>query len=197
MLITPSTGLRRVTVLKAYTGTGDKGETGLYDGTRLWKNDRRVEAYGAVDELNSQIGVARALVKKGTINDILRTVQRELFTLGGDLATTGASLNVPRIERTHVMNLEHTVDQIYVQLEPLHRFILPAGGMIAAELHVARGVCRRAERRVVALSREEQVNAQAVPYLNRLSTLLFELARLANKNDGVSEEEWVHGQREE
>ncbi len=182
--------------MKAYTGTGDKGETGLYDGTRLWKNDRRVEAYGAIDELNSQIGVVRVLVKKGTTDDILRTVQRELFTLGGDLATTGASANVPRIERTHVVNLEQIVDHIHDQLKPLHRFILPAGGMIAAELHLARSVCRRAERRVVALAREEQVNAQAVPYLNRLSTLLFELARLANKNEGVSEEEWVHGQRE-
>jgi cob(I)alamin adenosyltransferase len=196
LFITPRIGLKGVAVLKAYTGTGDKGETGLYDGTRLWKNDRRVEAYGAVDELNSQIGVVRALVKMGTIDDILRTVQRELFMLGGDLATTGASSKVPRIGRANVTSLEQTVDDIHVQLEPLHRFILPAGGMIASELHLARSVCRRAERRVVALARAEQVNPEVVPYLNRLSTLLFDLARLANRNEGVSEEEWVHAQRE-
>ncbi len=179
--------------MKAYTGTGDKGETSLYDGTRLWKDDRRVEAYGAVDELNSQIGVVCALVKKGRIHDILRTVQRELFTLGGDLAATGTNAKVPRMGRNHVTELERTVDDVHGQLEPLHRFVLPAGGVIAAELHVARSVCRRAERRVVALSHEGPVNSEVVTYLNRLSSLLFDLARLANKNDGIGEEEWVHG----
>jgi cob(I)alamin adenosyltransferase len=177
--------------LKAYTGTGDKGETSLYDGTRLWKNDRRVEAYGAIDELNSQIGVVRANARKGRISDVLRSVQRDLFTLGGDLAATQASASVPRIEHSLVVKLEQAVDEVHDQLEPLRRFVLPGGSVVAAELHVARSVCRRAERRVVALAREGSVNTEAIAYLNRLSSLLFDLARLANKNDKIEEEEWI------
>ena len=178
--------------MKAYTGTGDKGETGLHDGTRLWKNDRRVEAYGAVDELNSQIGVVRALARKGTVDDVLRTVQRDLFTLGGDLAATEASASVPRIEHSYVVAIERVVDDIHNQLEPLRRFVLPGGDVVAAELHVARSVCRRAERRVVGLAREGSVNREIIIYLNRLSSLLFDLARLVNKSVAVKEEEWVH-----
>jgi cob(I)alamin adenosyltransferase len=178
--------------LKAYTGKGDKGETGLYDGTRLWKNDSRVEAYGAIDELNSQIGVVRALVGKDKIGDLLRTVQQDLFTIGGDLATTQPTSKVPRVGHSHVMKLEQAVDEIHDTLEPLRRFVLPGGGVAAAELQVARSVCRRAERRVVALARGGSVNPEIVIYLNRLSSLLFDLARLANKNDGIREEEWIH-----
>ncbi len=151
-----------------------------------------MEAYGAVDELNSQIGVVRVLVKRGRMDEILRGVQRDLFTLGGDLATEPVSANVPRIQRSHVVGLEKIVDSVHGELEPLRRFILPTGGLVGAELHVARSVCRRAERRVVALARVESVSPEAVPYLNRLSSLLFDLARLANKKDRVVEEEWVH-----
>jgi len=178
--------------MKGYTGTGDRGETSLYGGTRVGKENSRVEAYGAVDELNSQIGVVRALVKRGRIDEVLRVVQGDLFVLGGDLASEVASAKVPRVERMRVVGLEKVVDGVYGELSPLRRFVLPAGGVVGAELHVARSVCRRAERRVVSLARMEHVNPEVVPYLNRLSSLLFVLARLANKMDGVREEEWVH-----
>ncbi len=178
--------------MKAYTGTGDRGETSLYGGTRVGKENPRVEAYGAVDELNSQIGVVRALVKKGRTDEILHNVQRDLFTLGGDLASELATAKIPRIEKSHVANLERILERVHGELKPLRRFILPAGGLVGAELHVARSVCRRAERRVVALARVESISPEAVPYLNRLSSLLFDLARLANKKDRVVEEEWVH-----
>jgi cob(I)alamin adenosyltransferase len=178
--------------MKAYTGTGDKGETGLYDGTRLWKNDARVEAYGAVDELNSQIGVVRSIAERDEISDHLRIVQRDLFILGGDLAATQPSAKLPRVTRLQVTNLERIVDHVHDKLEPLRKFILPGGNLLAAELQVARSVCRRAERRVVALSREADVNPETVVYLNRLSSLLFDLGRLANKKSGVREEEWIH-----
>src|SRR5712692_1933464 len=178
--------------MKGYTGTGDRGETSLYGGTRVGKENSRVEAYGAVDELNSQIGVVRALVKRGRIDEVLRVVQGDLFVLGGDLASEVASAKVPRVERMRVVGLEKAVDGVYGGLSPLRRFVLPGGGVVGAELHVARSVCRRAERRVVALARVENVNPEVVPYLNRLSSLLFVLARLANKMDGAREEEWVH-----
>jgi cob(I)alamin adenosyltransferase len=178
--------------LKAYTGTGDKGETSLYGGTRVGKENPRVEAYGAVDELNSQIGVTKAFLKTERINDILHDVQRDLFTLGADLASEIVSANIPRIDQKHVRNLEKIVDAIHEELKPLRKFILPTGGVAGAQLQVARSVCRRAERRVVALARVESINPEVVVYLNRLSSLLFDLARLANKIEGISEEEWAH-----
>ncbi len=180
--------------MKGYTGTGDRGETSLYGGTRVGKENPRVEAYGTVDELNSQIGVVRALVKGGRIDKVLRVVQRDLFTLGGDLASEVASAKVPRVERRQLVGLEKVLGEIHDELSPLRRFVLPTGSVVGAELHVARSVCRRAERSVVALARVEPVSPEIVPYLNRLSSLLFELARLANKMDGVNEEEWVHDQ---
>jgi cob(I)alamin adenosyltransferase len=186
------TCLRVSGVLKAFTGTGDKGETSLYGGTRVGKENPRVEAYGAVDELNSQIGVVRALLKGGRVDDWLRGVQGDLFTLGGDLASELVSANVPRVERRHVEGLEGVLGEVHGGLRPLKRFILPAGSLAAAELQVARSVCRRAERRVVALARVESINPEAIPYLNRLSSLLFDLARLVNKEEGVVEEEWTH-----
>ncbi len=178
--------------MKAYTGTGDRGETSLYGGTRVGKENPRVEAYGAVDELNSQIGVVRALVKKGRIDDILRGVQKDLFTLGGDLASELVTAKIPRIEKSHVAHLERVIDGVHGELKPLRRFVLPTGGLAGAELHVARSVCRRAERRAASLARAESVNPEAIPYLNRLSSLLFDLARLVNMEEGPAEEEWVH-----
>src|SRR5213593_3852820 len=147
--------LQASVVLKGYTGTGDRGETSLYGGTRVGKENPRVEAYGVVDELNSQIGVVRAIVKRGRIDEILRTVQKDLFTLGGDLASELVSPRLPRIERRHVAGLEKVVDDVHGELVPLKRFILPAGGVVGAELHVARSVCRRAERKVAALAKLE------------------------------------------
>ncbi len=178
--------------MKGYTRTGDKGETGLYGGTRVGKENPRVEAYGAVDELNSQIGLARAIVKDAKTRKILKSVQEDLFTLGGDLASKIVSASVPRIGKTHIDNLEKTIDSIHTGLKPLRRFILPTGSVAGAQLHVARAVCRRAERRVAALAKVEAINPEAIPYVNRLSSLLFDLARLANQRDKVREEEWTH-----
>ena len=173
-----------------YTRTGDKGETSLYSGKRVGKESVRVEAYGTVDELNSQIGAARAFLKDkaGPVDQNLRKVQGDLFVLGGNLALTP----VPRIGKEHVERLEKTVDSTFANLPKLTRFILPNGGIAGSQLQVARAVCRRAERTVVMLSRSEEVNPEIIRYLNRLSTLLFDLGRMANKFDGISEEEWVH-----
>jgi len=179
-------------LMKGYTRTGDRGETGLYGGTRVGKENPRVEAYGAVDELNSQIGLARAIAKDAKTKKVLKTVQEDIFTLGGDLASELVSANVPRISKSHVDNLEKTIDAIHVKLKPLRRFILPTGSVAGAQLHVARAVCRRAERRVTALAKIEAINPEAIPYVNRLSSLLFDLARWANQRDKVREEEWTH-----
>ena len=178
--------------MKAYTRTGDRGETGLYGGTRVGKENPRVEAYGAVDELNSQIGLARAIVKDAKTKKILKSVQEDLFTLGGDLASELVSAKVPRINKSHVDNLEKTIDSINDELKPLRRFILPTGSIGAAQLHVARAVCRRAERRIASLAKIESINPEAIPYVNRLSSLLFVLARWVNQVDKVKEEEWTH-----
>ena len=179
-------------MLKGYTGTGDKGETSLYGGSRVGKENPRVEAYGAVDELNSHIGLVRAWEKDPRIDGILRTVQLDLFVLGGDLAAELVSAKVPRIGKHHVSKLEQVLEKIHGELNPLRRFILPTGGVVGAGLHVARAVCRRTERRVAALAKVEPINPEALRYLNRLSSLLFGLARLANKNEGITDEEWVH-----
>jgi len=179
-------------LLKGYTGTGDKGETSLYGGSRVRKENPRVEAYGAVDELNSHVGQVRAWGEDPRIDDVLRTVQRDLFVLGGDLAAELVSAKIPRIEKHHVSKLEKVLEEIHGELKPLRRFVLPTGSAVGAGLHVTRAVCRRAERRVAALARAESINPEALRYLNRLSSLLFSLARLANKNEGVTEEEWVH-----
>ena len=176
--------------MKAYSGTGDKGETSLYGGTRVEKADPRVEAYGAVDELNSQIGVARAHIKAKKLNAILKGVQRDLWVLGGDLASELLTANVPRISREQLDRLE-SVTELNSGLPRLRRFILPGGSIPGAELHVARAVCRRAERRIVALSKVESINPDVLPYINRLSSLLFVLARTVNKTQRVPEEEFV------
>ena len=178
--------------MKGYTRTGDRGETGLYGGTRVGKENPRVEAYGAVDELNSQIGLARAMVKDTKTRKILKSVQEDLFTLGGDLASELVSAKVPRINKSHVDNLEKTIDSIHDELKPLRRFILPTGSVGAAHLHVARAVCRRAERRIASLAKIESINPETIPYVNRLSSLLFVLARWVNQRDKVKEEEWTH-----
>lgn len=177
--------------MKAYTGTGDKGETGLYGGTRVGKENPRVEAYGAVDELNSQVGVAKALIKDQRLSSILRNVQQDLFVLGGDLANELVNAKIPRIGKAHLENLEKVTDELNSGLTMLKRFILPGGSLPGAELHVARAICRRAERRIVSLSRVESVNPDVLPYINRLSSLFFVLARVVNQKEHVPEEEWV------
>jgi cob(I)alamin adenosyltransferase len=177
--------------MKAYSGTGDKGETSLYGGTRVEKANPRVEAYGAVDELNSQVGVARSHIKEKKLDQFLKDIQRDLWILGGDLASELVTPNVPRITKEQLDRIESVIDELNSRLPRLRRFILPGGSVPGADLHVARAVCRRAERRIVALSKVESINPEVLPYINRLSSLLFVLARTVNKLQRVPEEEFV------
>lgn len=184
---------------RIYTRTGDTGETGLFGGGRVPKDDIRVEAYGAVDELNAVIGVALAQLDDATIAERLRVVQADLFTLGAHLATPhreGRSApHLPPLPEMRVAEMERWIDEADTELPPLRAFILPGGGRAAAALHYARTVCRRAERRVVTLAAQEPVQPAIVVYLNRLSDLLFAFARLATKRAGGTDERWEPGHR--
>lgn len=173
---------------KIYTRTGDRGDTGLGDGTRVNKDGLRVEAFGSVDELNSHIGllIAQAAVP-ADMRATLTQVQHELFDLGGELCIPGHRM----IEEACVVRLEQALDALNDALPPLKEFVLPGGNIAAATAHVARAVCRRAERRVIGLSRIEAVNAPVIAYLNRLSDLLFVMARLLARADG-GEVLWRH-----
>ncbi len=180
---------------KLYTKTGDKGDTGLFGGGRVAKDDPRVEAYGDVDELNAAIGMARAIELMPRIDEVLVPIQRDLFSLGALLATPDrdkmrAQLDTARIDEDRIAQLERAIDAGEAELEPLKAFILPGGTPKAAALHVARTVCRRAERRVVALSHGVELPGLVVIYLNRLSDLLFVLARVANRRAGAGEVTW-------
>jgi cob(I)alamin adenosyltransferase len=178
--------------MKIYTKTGDKGETGLFGGDRVAKDSPRIEAYGAVDELNSLIGIIRALRPNKKIDNVLRKIQSDLFVLGADLATRKADKRslIPRISHSHIASLEKTIDLLQLPLRPLKSFILPGGTVAASHLHYARTVCRRAERSTVRLSRSEKINENVRVYLNRLSDLLFVLARYANHFGKKMETEW-------
>ena len=177
--------------MKIYTKTGDKGETGLFGNERVSKHSRRIEAYGTVDELNSVIGIVRSMNPPNEIDLILEETQNDLFTLGADLATpTNSNSSVPRIKASDVARLEKHIDDIDSKLKQLKHFILPGGTQIAATSHFARTVCRRAERRVVKLSKKEEISEQAIIYLNRLADLLFVLARYANHLAGKKEQIW-------
>ncbi len=181
--------------LKIYTKTGDKGDTGLFGGGRVRKDHPRVEAYGDVDELNAAIGMARAVEMMPRIDEVLVPVQRDLFSIGALLATPDPEkmrqqLEKARIGEERIAELERLIDDGEAELEPLRAFILPGGTAKAATLHVARTVCRRAERRVVHLRREIEFPAVVVTYLNRLSDLLFVLARVANRRAGRAEDTW-------
>jgi cob(I)alamin adenosyltransferase len=184
--------------MRIYTRTGDQGTTGLFGGSRVDKDHPRIDAYGTVDETNAHLGLARALLRAeagGEVLDpILHDLQGQLFELGADLATPPESRarHVPRVTPAHVEHLERLIDRFEDDLPPLQHFILPAGTPAAAALHVARTVCRRAERLTVAALRTEAVNDQAVVFLNRLSDLLFVLARWANHRSGYEDVPW-HG----
>ncbi|MEL7298170.1 MAG: cob(I)yrinic acid a,c-diamide adenosyltransferase [Pseudomonadota bacterium] len=172
---------------KIYTCTGDQGETGLGDGSRVAKDDARVEAYGSVDETNSTIGMVLAQpIKDQRIVNALGDIQHDLFDLGGELCIPGHTM----ITEAHVERLEKTLDTLNEELPPLKEFILPGGSQAAAACHLARTVCRRAERRVQTLSRDAAVNAEGVRYLNRLSDLLFVIARCLARADGGQEVLW-------
>ena len=184
--------------MKIYTKTGDDGTTGLFGGGRVSKDAPRIEAYGDVDELNTHIGLARTIAEvPPDVDELLGRIQRELFVLGADLATPvekeRKNLEIPRVTSESVACLEEDIDRFEAELPPLRSFILPGGGPAGAALHVARTVCRRSERRVVSLrEREPEVSEDTLRYLNRLSDLLFVLARVVNHRSGLPEEEW-HG----
>jgi cob(I)alamin adenosyltransferase len=182
-------------VAKIYTKTGDEGQTGLIGGERAWKDDARIEAYGTVDELNAVLGVARSTGEAGQIGSLLQRVQNELFVIGAQLATPGTATqkHSPCITPQHVTALEADIDRFDQRLDPLKEFILPAGSPLAAQLHLARTVCRRAERRVISLERRESEPPEIgllVVYLNRLADLLFVLARAANAESGHGDVPW-------
>ena len=181
--------------MRIYTRTGDAGDTGLFGGGRVGKDDPRVEAYGDVDELNAALGLARAVEMMPRIDETLVPIQRDLFSLGALLATPDRDrmrqhLEKARIDEGRVAELERAIDDGEAELEPLRAFIVPGGTPKAAALHVARTVCRRAERRVVTLSRDVEIPGIVVVYLNRLSDLLFVLARVANVRAGAGEVTW-------
>ncbi len=175
-------------ITKVYTKTGDKGQTSLVGGSRVSKASLRVHAYGEVDELNAVLGMARSLLNDGEINDLLAQIQNDLFIVGADLASP-PDVNVPRITKEAVTRLESIMDRFLEELEPLKEFILPSGTPGGSCLHLARTVCRRAERKVVELVEEkgEGVSSNVPVYLNRLSDLLFILARGQNRTSGFEE----------
>lgn len=173
---------------KIYTRTGDDGTTGLGDGSRTQKDSLRVEAYGTVDELNSAIGVLIATLDDENLSSILLDIQHDLFDLGGELCIPGTSI----IGDAQIDRLEQELDKLNADLPPLKDFILPGGSLPAAQAHLARTIGRRAERRVISLARQEAVNEAAIRYLNRLSDLLFVLARTTARASGVGEILWNH-----
>ena len=177
--------------MKIYTKTGDAGETGLFGGPRVRKDDARIEAFGTVDELNSHLGVVRTHPAASGFDPLLRRVQCELFDLGAQPATP--TRTTERITAGHVAALETEIDRHEATLEPLTCFILPTGTPLAAAIHVARTVCRRAERRVVSLAMqpETSIPANAIEYLNRLGDLLFVMARVANRRADVADDPWM------
>ena len=176
---------------KIYTRTGDDGTTGLGDGSRTAKDSPRVAAYGTVDELNSAIGMVLAQEIPDAVREALTQIQHDLFDLGGELCIPGMAM----VHDADVDRLETTLDGFNADLPALKDFILPGGGMAAACCHLARTVCRRAEREVVALSRQSDVRAEAIRYLNRLSDLLFVIARVLARASGHGEVLWQHERR--
>jgi len=180
--------------MKIYTKTGDRGETSLFGGQRVPKDDLRINAYGTVDELNSVLGIAITEITAVEIKDILVQVQNDLFTLGADLASPAekekGSFVIPRIKTDKIEKLETFIDSIEYKLPELRNFILPGGSKGASYLHLARTVCRRAEREAVTLSKNVEIGPLPVVYLNRLSDLLFVLARFENFSAGQPDVDW-------
>jgi cob(I)alamin adenosyltransferase len=181
--------------MKIYTKRGDGGQTDLFGGERVGKEHVRVDAYGAVDELNACLGQAAAATVHDDLRAISQTVQGLLFDLGGYLAPPDARRRekggIPQPETADIEALEQYIDSLETELEPLKRFILPGGTVAAAAFHLARTVCRRAERRTVALHRAEPLSAESLGYLNRLSDLLFVMARVENARAKLPDIEWV------
>jgi cob(I)alamin adenosyltransferase len=179
--------------MKIYTKTGDGGDTGLFGGGRVGKESDRVESYGQVDELNALLGLARA-EGLGDLDALTKSLQDQLFTVGAVLATpsgTKASEHIPKLQPSWVTAMEEAIDGFDKELPSLTTFVLPGGTRAASLLHLARTVCRRAERRIVPLMRAGDVDPEVIVYLNRLSDLLFTMARVANHRAGVKDVPWV------
>jgi cob(I)alamin adenosyltransferase len=181
--------------MKIYTRTGDRGETSLFGAGRVPKDDPRVAAYGDVDELNSVLGLVRATPPNDFFDPLLQAIQRDLFSIGGQLASpdpaaVAKALVKAKLSADRVSEFERVIDESETELPPLRAFVLPAGSSKAATLHLARTVCRRAERSVVHLGRASHIPELFIMYLNRLSDLLFTLARLANHRTGLSDVTW-------
>jgi len=180
--------------LKIYTKTGDKGETGLFGGKRVQKSSIRISAYGTVDELNAALGLSLCYVQNEKVKSVLERLQHQLFVVGADLATPleteSKNITIPRVSSEEITDSETAIDSFEKELEPLQYFILPGGSKAAAQLHVARTICRRAEREVVLLSQQEEINQNIVILLNRISDLLFVLSRIENKTSGIPDQKW-------
>ena len=177
---------------KIFTKTGDKGETGRFDGTRVPKNDSQMEVQGSIDECNSAIGLARAYMEDGRLNDTLKKFQSLLLVAGSEVTNVSHDNRLPFITDGNITQLEELIDEVEEELKPLIHFILPAGGKASAHLHIARAASRKVERRLVSMRETTDVNPILLAYFNRLSDTLFVLARYASKLDGIDDEVWVN-----
>jgi cob(I)alamin adenosyltransferase len=179
--------------MKLYTRTGDDGSTGLFGGKRVSKDAPRVDAYGTVDELNSALGLAAAACPFDELTQIIARLQPELFEIGSNLCTPAGSHNkhIPPITPAHIEAMEKAIDAVCAPLPPMKHFVLPGGTELASRLHMARCICRRAERLIVALGRDEPLDPLVVTYMNRLSDLLFAMSRRANQLAGVEDVPWI------
>ncbi len=177
--------------MKIYTKTGDKGETSLFGGQRVWKDDLRIESYGTVDELNSLIGLALTETVYEEIQEVLKRIQNKLFTVGADLATPeDKKIHIKRVDQSFIDESEKDIDYFSSKVPELREFVLPGGTKAAALLHVCRTVCRRAERNIIALNKSVAINDNILVYLNRLSDLFFVLARFDNYVNGTPDIKW-------
>lgn len=177
--------------MKIYTKQGDEGKTSLLGGERVWKDNQRIQAYGTVDELNAILGIVVTELKSEELKEELRSIQSELFTIGADLATpNNKSVKIVRVDNNFTKRIEVLIDKYDEKLPELKNFILPGGSKASAYLHLARTVCRRAEREVVSLIKEVEINPEIEVYLNRLSDLLFVLARYENYISGIEDIKW-------
>ena len=178
--------------MKIYTKTGDDGKTSLFDNSRVWKSHERIVSYGAIDELNSAVGIAISMDLDHQLKEILVRIQNELFIVGSDLANPNMSDTKIRTTENMILSLENDIDAFESELSELTNFILPGGTLMSSILHLSRTIARRAETHVIALSQKEEINKIAIVYLNRLSDLLFVLARVLNKRKNIDDIVWKH-----
>lgn len=176
--------------MKVYTKTGDSGETSLVGGSRIKKNSIRIEAYGTIDELNSYVGLIRSFPINGTEFDELIAIQRVLFSIGSELATPKID-SEKGLDATHTLHLEEAIDRISTILPPMTHFILPGGSKLVSHCHIARTICRRAERRILDLNEQEPINKEIIRYCNRLSDYLFTVSRKFALDEQITEIKWI------